>query len=58
VPSRDFVLRVQDILAETTVVEETVAGLSYEAFSQDRQALRAALYSLAVIGEAVANTII
>ncbi len=56
-PSRGFVLRVQDMLAEIAVVEETIAGLSYEAFSQNRQALRVVLYSLAVIGEAVASVI-
>lgn len=56
-PSREFGLRVQDMLAELAVVEETVAGLSYEAFSQNRQALRAVLYSLAVVGEAVASVI-
>jgi uncharacterized protein with HEPN domain len=39
------------------VVEETIAGLSLEAFSQNRQALRAVLYNLAVIGEAVASAI-
>ena len=56
-PSREFLLRVQDMLAEIAVVEETIAGLSFEAFAQNRQALRAVLYSLAVIGEAVASVI-
>jgi uncharacterized protein with HEPN domain len=57
VPSREFVLRVQDMLAEIVVVEETIAGLSFDTFAQNRQALRAVLYSLAVIGEAVASVI-
>jgi len=57
VPSREFALRVQDMLAEIGVVEETIAGLSFEEFSQNRQALRAVLYSLAVVGEAVASVI-
>lgn len=56
-PSREFALRVQDILAEIAVVEEIITDLSMEAFSQNRQALRAVLYSLAVIGEAVASAI-
>ena len=56
-PSREFLLRVQDMLAEMAVVEETIEGLSFEAFAQNRQALRAVLYSLAVIGEAVASVI-
>ncbi len=56
-PSREFALRVQDMLAEIVVVEETIEGLSFEIFTQNRQALRAVLYSLAVIGEAVASVI-
>ncbi len=56
-PSREFELRVQDMLAEIAVAEETVEGLTFEAFAQNRQALRVVLYSLAVIGEAVASAI-
>ena len=56
-PSREFLLRIQDMLREISIVEETVEGLSYEEFSQGNQALRAVLYSLAVIGEAVAGAI-
>ena len=56
-PSREFELRVQDMLAEITAVEETVAGLRVETFGQNQQALRAVLYSLAIIGEAVASAI-
>jgi len=57
VPSREFKLRLQDMLTEIIVVEETVADLTYETFSQNEQALRVVLYSLAVIGEAVASSI-
>ncbi|WP_008316381.1 DUF86 domain-containing protein [Leptolyngbya sp. PCC 6406] len=56
-PSREFELRVRDMLTEIAVVEETVAGLGVELFVQNRQAVRAVLYSLAVIGEAVASAI-
>lgn len=56
-PSREFALRVQDMLTELAVVEETVVGLSFETFAQNRQALRVVLYSLAVIGEAVTSAI-
>ncbi|WP_224413127.1 HepT-like ribonuclease domain-containing protein [Oscillatoria salina] len=45
------------MLSEIAVVEETVEGLSFEAFTQNPQAERAVLYSLAVIGEAVASAI-
>lgn len=56
-PSREFELRVRDMLAEIAVVEETVSNLTVESFAQNQQALRAVLYSLAVIGEAVASAI-
>lgn len=56
-PSREFALRVQDMLAEVAVVEETITDLSLETFSQNQQALRVVLYSLAVIGEAVVSVI-
>lgn len=56
-PSREFELRVQDMLNEILVVEEVVADLNLETFAQNRQALRAVLYSLAIIGEAVASMI-
>lgn len=56
-PPREFAVRVRDMLAEIAVVEETIEGLSFEAFSLNRQALRAVLYSLAVIGEAVTSVI-
>lgn len=56
-PSREFQLRIQDMLTEITVIENTLHGLSLETFSQNQQALRVVLYSLAVIGEAVARTI-
>ncbi|MEL6501594.1 MAG: HepT-like ribonuclease domain-containing protein [Cyanobacteria bacterium J06623_1] len=45
------------MLAEIAVVEKTVAGLNYETFAQNEQALRVVLYSLAVIGEAVTSSI-
>lgn len=48
-PFREFALRIRDMLTEISVVEETVAGLSIEAFAKNQQALRAVLYSLAVI---------
>lgn len=56
-PSRELTLRVQDMLTEIAVVEDTIAGLTYEDFEQNPQALRVVLYSLAVIGEAVASSI-
>ncbi len=54
---REFELRVQDMLTEIAVVEEIIAGLNAAAFSRNQQALRAVLYSLAVIGEAVGSAL-
>lgn len=45
------------MLNEIAVVEKTVAALTYETFAKNEQALRVVLYSLAVIGEAVASSI-
>jgi uncharacterized protein with HEPN domain len=42
---------------EILVVEETIADLNFEMFSQNRQAVRAVLYSLAVVGEAVSSVV-
>ncbi len=56
-PSRDFKLRVEDMLTEINIIENTVQGLTEESFSQNQQALRAVLYGLAVIGEVVARAI-
>ena len=44
------------MLTEIAVVENTIAGLTYATFAKKEQALRAVLYSLAVIGEAVASS--
>lgn len=56
-PSREFGLRIRDMLTEIIVIENTVEGLTLETFSQNQQALRVVLYGLAVIGEAVAKEI-
>lgn len=45
------------MLAEITMIEESIKGFTIESFSQNPQVLRAVLYSLAVIGEAVAGAI-
>lgn len=56
-PTRDLRLRVQDMLTEIAVIEQSTTGLDFEIFAQNPQTLRAVLYSLAVIGEAVASAI-
>lgn len=56
-PSRELLLRIEDVLTEITVIENTVKDLNFDTFSQNQQALLVILYGLAVIGEAVARTI-
>lgn len=56
-PTREFQLRVEDMLTEIAVIEDTIRGLNFEIFSQNPQALRVVLYGLAVIGEVVAKNI-
>lgn len=55
--SREFKRRVQDILSEISFIERSIEGFSFEIFIEDEQALRAILYSLAVIGEGVGSVI-
>lgn len=56
-PSRDFELRIEDMLIEIEVIEDTIKDLNFAIFAQNQQALRVILYGLAVIGEAVAKSI-
>jgi len=57
VPSREFKLRIEDMLMEIAIIENTVKDLNFRTFSENEQALRVILYGLAVIGEAVAGII-
>jgi uncharacterized protein with HEPN domain len=53
VPSRDWQSRVRDVLAATTEIQEFTNNLTFEEFREDRKTVRAVLYNLAIIGEAV-----
>ncbi|WP_277621710.1 hypothetical protein [Cyanobacterium aponinum] len=39
-PSREFELRIQDMLTEIEVVEDTVKDLNFETFAQNQQAFK------------------
>jgi uncharacterized protein with HEPN domain len=53
VPSRDWKNRVKDVLASIAEIREFTHGITFEEFQNDRKTIRAVLYNLAIIGEAV-----
>lgn len=52
-PSRDWQNRVRDVLAAITEIREFTNEITFEEFQSDRKTIRAVLYNLAIIGEAV-----
>ena len=52
-PSRNWQNRVQDVLDAITEIREFTNGITFEEFQDDRKTIRAVLYNLAIIGEAV-----
>jgi len=53
VPSKDWQNRVRDVLAAITEIREFTNEITFEEFQNDRKTIRAVLYNLAIIGEAV-----
>jgi uncharacterized protein with HEPN domain len=53
VPSRDWQNRVRDVLAAIAEIREFTNEITFEEFQNDRKTIRAVLYNLAIIGEAV-----
>lgn len=53
--SRDWRLRVQDILEAIEVIEQRLQELSYEEFIADAVLVESVLYKFIVIGEAAVN---
>jgi len=51
-PNRDWILRIEDILAAIDEIGQFIKGMTYESFITDMKTLKAVLYSIAVIGEA------
>lgn len=51
-PSRDWKLRIRDILESVAAVESYVAGMTFEAFEGDQKTIDAIVRRFTVIGEA------
>ncbi|WP_448572696.1 HepT-like ribonuclease domain-containing protein [Trichothermofontia sp.] len=52
-PSRDWQNRVRDVLAAIAEIWEFTNEITFEEFQNDRKTIRAVLYNLTIIGEAV-----
>jgi uncharacterized protein with HEPN domain len=55
VSSRDWQLRIHDILSAIQAIQSSTADLDFEAFAADETLVKAVLYDFIVIGEASAN---
>ena len=51
-PTREWNLRIEDILEAIDDIAHFTRGMSFDAFSADKKTVKAVLYSIAVIGEA------
>jgi len=51
-PSRDWRLRIADILDAIATIREFTAGMDYDAFVRDRKTVDAVLRNFTIIGEA------
>lgn len=54
-PSRDWENRVEDVLVSIAEIREFTNEITFEEFQDDRKTIRAVLYNIAIIGEAVHN---
>lgn len=52
-PSRDWQNIVRDVLAAIAEIQEFTNEITFDEFQSDRKTIRAVLYNLAIIGEAV-----
>jgi uncharacterized protein with HEPN domain len=55
VPSRNWQNKVRDILEAIAEIHEFTHDLTFEEFQDDRKTIRAVLYDIAIIGEAVGS---
>jgi uncharacterized protein with HEPN domain len=53
VPSRNWQNRIQDILNTIAVIQIFIEGMTFEDFQADPRTVRAVLYDMAIIGEAI-----
>jgi uncharacterized protein with HEPN domain len=54
-PSRDWRLRLQDIVESINEILQRTAGMEFEDFTTHRTIVKAVLYDLGLIGEAARN---
>ena len=54
-PSRDWQLRLQDILESITAIERRTKGMTFEEFAENQTTVKAVLYDFIIIGEATRN---
>lgn len=54
-PSRDWKLRIQDILASISEIEERMKSITYEDFRENQTVIKSVLYDFIIIGEAARN---
>ncbi len=54
-PSRNWQLRIQDILNAVNSIQRCMAEMSFEEFEQNETDVKAVLYDFVVIGEAAIN---
>ncbi len=54
-PSRDWRLRIQDILESITEIEQCTKGMTFEEFAKNQTTVKAVLYDFIIIGEATRN---
>jgi uncharacterized protein with HEPN domain len=55
VPSRDWQLRIQDILQSIAEILQRTEGMEFEDFMANRTIIKAVLYDFGIIGEAARN---
>ena len=54
-PSRDWRIRLQDILESITEIEQRTKGMTFEEFADNQTTVKAVLYDFIIIGEATRN---
>ncbi|HAX80663.1 MAG TPA: DUF86 domain-containing protein [Cyanobacteria bacterium UBA11372] len=54
-PSRDWRLRIQDILQSIAEIEQRTSGITFEEFERNKTIVKAVLYDFVIIGEATRN---
>jgi uncharacterized protein with HEPN domain len=54
-PSRDWRLRLQDILESIAEIEQRTQGMMFEEFAKNQTTVKAVLYDFIIIGEASRN---